>query len=349
MKRLFLILATAGLMAAEAPAARLNLLEVLGTGARSSSRARQASAAKSRKPVHVEHATNTTSAVSNVAASASAPATKVVAPKPKATAPSTPAAATLSAIANETLTTTNIVTKVETLTNTITQVETLTNTVTQTLTNTVTQIKTLTNTVTQVDTLTNTITQIETLTNNVTQVETLTNTITQVEFVTNTITHVVTNTVLRGVVPVRESGPARISSTKAYYDRKEGYAVFTGNVHVDSEEYQMHAKKAYVFFEGTNELRRIVATGNVAITNFTKRAYGTKASYHRQNGMIVLYGDDKTAAEVRDESKAEDQVVRGSKIRFWTMSEQIEVLDAFISSPVDGGMKSLRNDIMPKK
>lgn len=301
-------------MVAEAPAARADLLEMLGIGARSSSRARQSSGSKSRKPIRVESADEATNAVPDATAATSTATPQAVAP-----APSAPAPTTLLAIADESLPVTNVVTKVETLTNTITQVETLTNTVTQTLTNTITQIKTLTNTVTQVETL------------------------------TNTVTHVVTNTVMRGVIPKRESGPARISSNKAYYDRKEGYAVFTGNVHVDSEEYQMHAKKAYVFFEGTNELRRIVATGNVAITNLTKRAYGTKASYHRKNGMVVLYGDDKAAAEVRDESKAEDQIVRGSKIRFWTMSEQVEVLDAFISSPVDGGMKVLKNDIMPKK
>ena len=121
-----------------------------------------------------------------------------------------------------------------------------------------------------------------------------------------------TNKAVRAAPPKRKPSPAHITSTKAYYDRKEGYAVLTGNVHVDSEEYQMHAQKAYVFFEGTNELKRIVATGDVAITNDTKRAYGAKASYYRSDGMVILYGDDKTAAEVRDESKGENQVVKGS-------------------------------------
>lgn len=147
------------------------------------------------------------------------------------------------------------------------------------------------------------------------------------------------------VARARERPPAHISSKKVYYDRKEGYAVFTGKVFLDGEDYQMHAQKAYVFFEGTNELKRVVATGGVAITNDTKRAYGSKASYYRKTGMVVLYGDDATPAEVRNEAKDEDQVVRGSKIKFWIDSEQVEVVDARISAPVSGGLGELKGAI----
>jgi len=162
---------------------------------------------------------------------------------------------------------------------------------------------------------------------------------------TNIVAQASSNAVER-VMPKRESKPAHISSNKVYYDRKDGYAVFTGKVHVDSEEYQMHAQKAYVFFEGTNELKRVVAVGNVAITNDTKRAYGSKASYYRKTGMVVLYGDDKTVAEVHDTSKDGDQTVKGSKIKFWIDSEQVEVIDARISAPVSGGLGELKNSIM---
>ena len=161
---------------------------------------------------------------------------------------------------------------------------------------------------------------------------------------TNAVPQSNTNAVAK-VWPKREGRPAHISSKKVYYDRGEGYAVFTGNVHVDGEEYQMHAQRAYVFFEGTNELKRVVATGNVAITNETKRAYGAKASYYRKTGMVVLYGDDKIAAEVRDEDNGENQVVKGSKIKFWIDSEQVEVLDARISAPVSGGLGDLKKGL----
>jgi lipopolysaccharide transport protein LptA len=139
--------------------------------------------------------------------------------------------------------------------------------------------------------------------------------------------------------------PAKITSRSTYYDRKEGIGVFSGKVHVDDEDYQMHADKVYLFMKGTNELDRIVAVGNVAMTNGTKRAYGTKVSYYRNPGLVVLYSGDGIAAEVRDTAKGGDQVVRGKKIRFWTGSEQVEVLEAEISAPTEGsagaGLKSV--------
>ena len=89
--------------------------------------------------------------------------------------------------------------------------------------------------------------------------------------------------------------------------------------------------------DGTNNLRRLVAMGNVAMTNETKRAYGVKASYYRQSGMVILYGDANRPAEVRDEAKYDDQSVIGEKIKFWIDKEQVEVIKARISAPVGEG------------
>ena len=261
MTRLLLLLLSAGLLASEASAARMSLLELIGGGSRKSARSRRQAASEKRKPIQVEHEATATNTVESLAATN---------------------ATMLEAIANEALASTN-------------GVEYATGAA-----------------------------------------------ITTEEDDAATATNAVTK-----VWPKREGRPAHISSKRVYYDRGEGYAVFTGNVHVDGEEYQMHAQKAYVFFEGTNELKRVVATGNVAITNETKRAYGAKASYYRKTGMVVLYGDDETAAEVRDEDEArgEDQVVKGSKIKFWIDSEQVEVLDARISAPVSGGLGELKKDL----
>ena len=142
--------------------------------------------------------------------------------------------------------------------------------------------------------------------------------------------------------PATNSAPvrmARITSDMTHYDRKEGMAVFTGHVHVDDEQYQMHADKAYVFTTETNSLKRIVAIGHVALTNEARRAYGEKASYYKDGGMVVLYGDkDKGVnAEIVDESKGQRQSLRGSKIKFWIDSEQVEVLDATIIAPASRG------------
>jgi lipopolysaccharide transport protein LptA len=146
--------------------------------------------------------------------------------------------------------------------------------------------------------------------------------------------------------------PAKITSRSTYYDRKEGIGVFSGDVYVDDEDYQMHADKVYLFMKGTNELERIVAVGNVALTNDMRRAYGAKVSYYKEGGMVVLYSGDGIVAEVRDESKEQDQVVRGRKIKFWIDTEQVEILEAEISAPTGGmgkgGLKSGFNKIIGK-
>ena len=347
MKRIFLLLAVVGLASVDAPAAGMNLLELVGLGANGDTGARQESESQRRQPIRVERETTSQNAAVtiNVATNDVKDIAKPVAETKKAAEPA------LSLIAEETTTPTNAPTPVNdvrvspiVMTNFVERV--VTNVIDRVATNYVDRVTT--NFVDRI--ATNYIDRVAT--NFVDRIAT--NYVDRI--VTNVIERVVTNDLAKAVAtnnvelvsPKREPGPPRITSNKVYYDRKEGYAVFTGKVHVDSEEYQLHTKKAYVFFEGTNELKRIVASGGVAITNGLKRAYGSRASYYRNTGMVILYGDDKTIAEVIDGSKGEDQSVRGSKIKFWTMSEQIEVLDARISSPVSGGMDTIKSGLMPK-
>ena len=171
--------------------------------------------------------------------------------------------------------------------------------------------------------------------------------------------------------------PAKITSDMTVYNRKEGIASFEGHVHVDDEQYQMHADRVFLFFEtekesgatnglsqaanGTNgvhkaakkdpndmrraagDVRRVVAIGNVAITNDAHRAYGAKATYSKKNGLVVLYSGDGITAEVRDESKAQPQIVRGKRIRFWIDSEQVEVDEADLTGAgPSGGVGTLK-------
>jgi len=141
------------------------------------------------------------------------------------------------------------------------------------------------------------------------------------------------------------SRPARITSATTYYDRKEGVAILTGNVFVDDERYKLHADKAYVFTNGTNDLERIVAIGNIALTNDNRRAYGGKVAYYRNRGMVVLHSDAGRPAEVREVKPGGDQIVRGRKIKFWIDSEQVEVIESVIDAPADlkgADLKSLR-------
>ena len=159
--------------------------------------------------------------------------------------------------------------------------------------------------------------------------------------------------------------PAKITSDTTVYNRKEGIASFEGHVHVDDEQYQMHADRVFLFFDvdkgsnstngvhrakGTNDVsraagdvRRVVAIGHVAMTNDAHRAYGAKATYSKKNGLVVLYSGDGITAEVRDESKAQPQIVRGKRIRFWIDSEQVEVDEADLTGAApSGGAASIK-------
>ena len=134
---------------------------------------------------------------------------------------------------------------------------------------------------------------------------------------------------------------ARIKADTTYYDRKEGMVAFKGHVHVDDSDYQMHTDVAYVFLTGSNTLDRIAAIGSVAMTNGTRRAYGEKLTYRRDSGLVVLHGGDVSPALVVDETPSGDRTVRGSKIRLWINSEQVEAADADISAPRAGAKQAL--------
>ena len=147
--------------------------------------------------------------------------------------------------------------------------------------------------------------------------------------VTNGVTSA-TNGVMAATNAVTE---AKITSDTTYYDRKEGIVVFKGHVHVDDAEYQMHSDHGYLFLSETNSLKRIVATGGVALTNGLRRASGDSVTYRRDIGLVILRGTDDEPAEVSETTPSGERMVRGRKIRFWVNQEQVEVVEAVISAP----------------
>ncbi|MBR0196526.1 MAG: hypothetical protein IJQ34_00140 [Kiritimatiellae bacterium] len=127
----------------------------------------------------------------------------------------------------------------------------------------------------------------------------------------------------------------KITSERTDYDRREGVIMFDKNVFVDDEEYKMHSDQLYVFLDGTNDLKRIVAIGNVAITNETRHGSCAKAAYTRSLGKIVMYGDGNTKARLTDEGKHKSEV-EGKKITFWITSEQVEVEGSTVTLDAGG-------------
>lgn len=137
---------------------------------------------------------------------------------------------------------------------------------------------------------------------------------------------------------------ARIRSVSADLDREAGVIFFEGDVRVDySGDYTMCADKLYVFMSGTNELSRVVAVGNVSITNETRVGSCTRAVYRRRRREIEMFGDGKEAfARLADAGDAETppSEVEGMSIRFWLDTEQVEVRDSRIRTQ-GGGKKGV--------
>ena len=139
----------------------------------------------------------------------------------------------------------------------------------------------------------------------------------------------------------------KITSERTDYDRKEGVIMFDRNVCVDDVEYKMHANQLYVFHDGTNDLKRIVAIGNVAITNETRVGTCAKAAYTKSTSKIVMYGDGASVMARQEDNGKNRSSVEGRKITFWIDSEQVEVegstvtLDAGKLGGKDGAKKLL--------
>ena len=125
---------------------------------------------------------------------------------------------------------------------------------------------------------------------------------------------------------------AIITADRTDYDRKEGVVLFDRNVYVNDEQYQMHTDRLFLFLDGTNDLKRLVAIGNVAITNENRRAYCARATFNKKLGRIVMYSSDEITASLREEGKKGSEV-KGEKITFWIDSEQVEVENPVITMP----------------
>ena len=139
--------------------------------------------------------------------------------------------------------------------------------------------------------------------------------------------------------------PARdaiITADRTDYDRKEGVVLFDRNVYVDDAQYQMHADRLFLFLDGTNDLKRLVAIGHVAITNEDKRAYCARATFNKKLGRVVMYSSDEITAQLHEEGKKGSDV-KGEKITFWLDSEQVEVENPVITMPGGfGGQESMK-------
>ena len=139
--------------------------------------------------------------------------------------------------------------------------------------------------------------------------------------------------------PAAEIKSARITSRTADLDRREGVVMFEGDVVVRySNDCTMCADRLYMFLAGTNELSRVVALGNVSITNDTRTGTCAMATFRRKRSEIEMFGDDRGGFARLVERGEEASALEGRRIKFWLDTEQVEVENSRISSEQKGGV-----------
>ena len=135
---------------------------------------------------------------------------------------------------------------------------------------------------------------------------------------------------------------ARIRSRTADFDRKAGVVMFEGNVGVRySDDYSMNADQLYMFLSGSNELSRVVAVGNVVISNETRVGTCAMATFRRRKSEVEMFWDGNSVPAKLVERGADASELEGSRIKFWLDSEQVEVENSKISVQT-GGKAAIR-------
>lgn len=120
-----------------------------------------------------------------------------------------------------------------------------------------------------------------------------------------------------------QSEGVEITARRSDLDKNEGVVMFEGDAFVRyAADYNLHADRLFAFFNSSNELERIVALGDVAITNRQRHGECAMAQFRRGAGEIELYGDENALASLAEEDK---DALRGKRIKFWIESEQVQV------------------------
>ena len=115
----------------------------------------------------------------------------------------------------------------------------------------------------------------------------------------------------------------KVACERVDFDRGEGVVMLDGGASVDyGGEYFMNSERMFVLFDGTNRFDRIIAIGEVTLTNLTRSGSCTDAVFRRKSGEIEMHGGEENPAVLREGA---GQEVRGRTIRFWTDTEQVEI------------------------
>ena len=100
--------------------------------------------------------------------------------------------------------------------------------------------------------------------------------------------------------------------------------------------YTFEADRTFAFLAATNELKRIVALGNVKVVSEGRSGACARAEYRKRHSRITLYGDGPQSPASLVDATRRRSALEGTRIVFWLDSEQVEISDSRLSIDTKG-------------
>ena len=133
------------------------------------------------------------------------------------------------------------------------------------------------------------------------------------------------------------SGPTKITSDRLEFDYHNFVALFDGHVVVTDPEFVLRTDKMLVFFENTNDVKRVDCVGNVDMRSDDIHAKAGRAIYTRENAQVVLQDEPVVTKEASDTDR---QSVSGETIRIWLNDERVVVENGVGVESTGGSFKT---------
>lgn len=107
-----------------------------------------------------------------------------------------------------------------------------------------------------------------------------------------------------------------ITSDRLVYDGRRQLIELDGSVVISDPDVKMKADRMRIEMAGSNQVKQIVATGRVVISQADKHAWADRATYDVAEGKFVLEGDPRILRG-RD-------MMTGDRITFWRGQDRLE-------------------------
>jgi lipopolysaccharide export system protein LptA len=128
-----------------------------------------------------------------------------------------------------------------------------------------------------------------------------------------------------------KKGEISLESKSAIYDQHNGVVMLDKDVKVFETDRTLWCDKAYAFVEGTNNLKKVVAVGNVKFSDGKHTGSCPIAVYDKTEAKIEMFSSEKKVPVI-EESGSSKWKLEGEKIVFWLESEQIEIEKSVITA-----------------